>query len=78
MEIDKQRLKELYFELNNASEELEKLQAKKQELLKRYEMSVGLDQTELFKEIRKNESDFVALNEKTKRILTELKTMIGK
>lgn len=78
MEIDKQRLKELYFELNNASEELEKLQAKKQELLKCYEMSVGLDQTELFKEIRKNESDFVALNEKTKRILTELKTMIGK
>lgn len=78
MEIDRQQIVKMYNELNKSSEELEKLQAKKQELLKRYEMSIGLDQTKLFEEMKKNEADFVALNSKTKKILETLKALVGK
>lgn len=78
MEIDRQQVIKMYNELNKSSEELEKLQAKKQELLKRYEMSIGLDQTKLFEEMKKNEADFVALNSKTKKILETLKALVGK
>lgn len=78
MEIDRQQIVKMYNELNKSSEELEKLQAKKQELLKRYEMSIGLDQTKLFEEMKKNEADFEALNNKTKKILETLKALVGK
>lgn len=78
MEIDRQQIVKMYNELNKSSEELEKLQVKKQELLKRYEMSIGLDQTKLFEEMKKNEADFVALNSKTKKILETLKALVGK
>lgn len=78
MEIDRQQIVKMYNELNKSSEELEKLQAKKQELLKRYEMSIGLDQTKLFEEMKKNEADFEALNSKTKKILETLKALVGK
>lgn len=78
MEIDRQQIVKMYNELNKSSEELEKLQVKKQELLKRYEMSIGLDQTKLFEEMKKNEADFVALDSKTKKILETLKALVGK
>lgn len=76
MEINRQKLDELRKTLENASVELEKLQAKKKELLKRYEMSVGLDQSELIKEIKKNENDFLALNKQTKLIVAQLKVLV--
>lgn len=78
MEIDRQQVVKIYNGLNKSSEELEKLQAKKQELLKRYEMSIGLDQTKLFEEMKKNEAEFEALNGKTKKILETLKALVGK
>ncbi len=69
------QLNQLIDALNKAHYELVALQQKKQELLKRFEMSIGLDQSELFAEMKKNQDDFEALNKKSKLILEKLKAL---